>query len=205
MILSRVSCGFAILGLLSALSGVFAQNANSSSTAFNHTTVLILGGGMTGVIAARTLHDQGIDDFLILDGKIELGGRMICKKFGVAGRQVVVELGPSWIQGTQQGNGTANPIWELAIKHNLTTVSNDMYGSISMCIIYLVSCMSGAHSSQLLMTTMVIMITLTCSITRLITLLRPPSSQVCRSNLLCIEYHVIIVNQASDCGTAMLT
>ena len=205
MIFSRVSCGFAILGLSSALSGVVAQNANTSSTASNHTTVLILGGGMTGIIAARTLHDQGIDDFIILDGKTELGGRIIHKKFGVAGRQVVVEVGPSWIQGTQQGNGTANPIWELAIKHNLTTVSNDMYGSISMCITYLVSCMPGAHGSQLLMTTVVIMIIPMYSIMRLIILLRSPSSQVRRSNLLCIEYHVIVVSQASNYRTAMLT
>ena len=128
---SRVPCHVALLGLLSALSGVLAQNANTTSTASNHTTVLILGGGMTGIIAARTLHEQGIDDFIVLDAKIELGGRMIPKTFGVSGRQVVLEMGPNWIQGTQQGNGTTNPIWELALKHNLTTVYNDMYGSIS--------------------------------------------------------------------------
>ena len=178
MILSRVSCVFALLWLSSTLSGVFAQNANTSSTTSNHTTVLILGGGMTGIIAARTLHEQGIDDFIILDGKTELGGRMIPKAFGVTGRQVVVELGPNWVQGTQQGNGTANPIWELAIKHNLTTVYNDMYGSVSMCIIYLVSYMPGAHGSQLLMMTVVIIIIPTCSTMRWISLLRPPSSQV---------------------------
>jgi polyamine oxidase len=178
MIISRASCGFALLGLSSALSGVFAQNANTSSTTSYHTTVIILGGGMAGIIAARTLHEQGIDDFIILDAKTELGGRMIPKAFGVTGRQVVVEMGPNWVQGTQEGNGTANPVWELAIKHNLTTVYNDMYGSVSMCIIHLVSCMPSAHGSQLLMTTGVIIIIPTCSIRRLITSLRPPSSQV---------------------------
>ena len=85
---------------------------------------------MTGIIAARTLHEQGIDDFIILDAKAELGGRMTSQAFGVPGRQVVVERGPNWIQGTKQGNGPANPIWELALKHNLTTVYND-YSSIS--------------------------------------------------------------------------
>ncbi|KAG8215246.1 hypothetical protein J3R82DRAFT_8795 [Butyriboletus roseoflavus] len=128
MFLSRVSCHVALLGLLSTLSGVLAQNANTTS---NHTTVLILGGGMTGIIAARTLHEQGIDDFIILDAKTELGGRMIPKAFGVTGRQVVVEVGPNWIQGTQQGNNALNPIWELALKHNLTTVHNNLYGSIT--------------------------------------------------------------------------
>ncbi|KAH0833997.1 hypothetical protein J3R83DRAFT_11233 [Lanmaoa asiatica] len=126
-----VSCRVTLLGLLSALSGVFAQNANTTSTTSNHTTVLILGGGMTGVIATRTLHEQGIDDFVILDARVELGGRMIPRAFGISGRQVVVEMGPNWIQGTQQGNGNANPIWELALKHNLTIAYNDMYGSVT--------------------------------------------------------------------------
>lgn len=135
MFLSRLSCRVVLLGFWSTFSGVFAQGVNTTSTASNCTTVLILGGGMAGIIAARTLHEQGIDDFIILDAKTELGGRMIPKAFGVAGRKVVVEMGPNWIQGTQQGNGTANPIWELALKHNLTTVYNDMYGSISMYIV----------------------------------------------------------------------
>ncbi|KAH7882158.1 hypothetical protein F5I97DRAFT_1931880 [Phlebopus sp. FC_14] len=135
MHLPNARCSSALLALLSALTGAFAQNVTTNTTspapASNHTTVLILGGGMAGVIAARTLHEQGIDDFIIVEGKIELGGRMIPKAFGLQGRQVVVEMGPNWIQGTQDGNGTANPIWELAQKHNLTTVYNDMYGSIT--------------------------------------------------------------------------
>ncbi|KAG6370738.1 hypothetical protein JVT61DRAFT_11125 [Boletus reticuloceps] len=131
MFLLRVSWSFVLLGLLSILSGVFAQNAKSTSTAPNHTTVLILGGGMTGVIAARTLHEQGIDDFIILDAQAGVGGRMIPETFGVPGRQSVIELGPNWVQGTQQGNGPVNPIWELALKHNLTTAYNDLYGSIT--------------------------------------------------------------------------
>jgi polyamine oxidase len=133
MLLSRVLPRFVLLGLLPASS--VAQNANTTSVAPNHTTVLILGGGMTGIIAARTLHEQGIDDFIILDAKSELGGRMSPRTFGVAGRQVVLEMGPNWVQGTQQGNGPANPIWELVLKHNLTTAYNDMYGSVSTYII----------------------------------------------------------------------
>lgn len=133
MFISRAPSHFALFGLLSIFSGVFAQNANT--TAPNHTTVLILGGGMTGIIAARTLHEQGIDDFIILDAKTQLGGRMSAKTFGVTGRQVVIEAGPNWVQGTQQGNGPANPIWELALKHNLTTAYSDWYGSVSMYIV----------------------------------------------------------------------
>ena len=147
---SRVLPHFVLLGLLSAFSAVFAQNANTTSTAPNHTTVLILGGGMTGIIAARTLHEQGIDDFIILDAKSELGGRMSSRKFGVPGRQVVLEMGPNWVQGTQQGNGPANPIWELVLKHNLTTAYNDMYGSVSTYLILTSRCVQYAHDPSYL-------------------------------------------------------
>lgn len=182
MFIPRLFCGFVLLGLTSALSTVLAQNANTSSTP-NHTTVLILGGGMTGVIAARTLHEQGIEDFILLDAKTELGGRMTSKAFGEPGRQIVVEMGPNWVQGTQQGNGTANPIWELALKHNLTTAFNDMYGSVSACIVSLcvVCC---AHGSQLPMMIVVITTTPTCSMMRLTTLLRLLLSRVYRSPFL---------------------
>ena len=129
MLLSRISFRAAFFGLLS-VPGVLAQNESTTTTASNHTTVLILGGGMTGIIAARTLHEQGIDDFIILDARSELGGRMIHKAFGAPGREVVVEMGPNWVQGTQQGDGPANPIWQLTLKHNLTTAYNNMYESV---------------------------------------------------------------------------
>ncbi|KAG6332322.1 hypothetical protein ID866_6769 [Astraeus odoratus] len=108
--------------LLGFVVSALAQNITNAGAPPNSTKVLILGGGMAGVIAARTLHEQGIDDFIIVDGKVELGGRMINKPFGITGRQAVVEMGPNWIQGTQDGNGTANPVWVLAQKWNLSTV-----------------------------------------------------------------------------------
>ena len=91
-----------------------------------HHKVLILGGGVAGVIAARTLHQNGIDDFVIVEARHELGGRMMSHSFG--GK--TIELGANWIQGTQTGNGPANPIFELAKKHNIKSQSND-FGSIS--------------------------------------------------------------------------
>ncbi|KAF9040119.1 hypothetical protein BJ165DRAFT_359195 [Panaeolus papilionaceus] len=89
--------------------------------------VLILGGGVTGVIAARTLHQNGIEDYAIVEARSELGGRMQTKEF--AGR--IIEQGPNWIQGTQEGNGPANPIFTLANKHNISTQFNDWFGSVS--------------------------------------------------------------------------
>ena len=91
-----------------------------------HHKVLILGGGVAGVIAARTLHQNGIDDFVIVEARHELGGRMMSHSFG--GK--TIELGANWIQGTQTGNGPANPIFELAKKHNIKSQSNE-FGSVS--------------------------------------------------------------------------
>ena len=51
--------------------------------------VLVLGAGAAGVTAAKTLHDKGITDFLVLEGQDYIGGRMKVVPF--AG--IKVELG----------------------------------------------------------------------------------------------------------------
>ena len=103
------------------------NNAAAALTrGLNHHKVLILGGGVAGVIAARTLHSQGIEDFVIVEARGELGGRMMTHSFG--GK--VIEQGPNWIQGTQEGDGPANPIFVLANKHGLKSHFNDLIGSV---------------------------------------------------------------------------
>ncbi|KAF9556448.1 amine oxidase [Agrocybe pediades] len=104
-----------------------AKQSDASSAPPKRHKVLILGGGVTGVIAARTLHESGIDDFLIVEARNELGGRMMTTTF--ANR--TVEQGPNWIQGTQTGNGPANPIFLLAEKHKIKTQFNDWFGSVT--------------------------------------------------------------------------
>lgn len=93
----------------------------------NNKTVLILGGGVAGVIAARTLHQQGIDNFIIIEGRDELGGRL--RSFSFGGK--TIELGANWVQGTQVPGGPANPILTLVEKHKVKTEIND-YSSFSM-------------------------------------------------------------------------
>lgn len=110
------------------LSAVFlATGIGSAAAEADKHTILILGGGVAGVIAARTFHENGIDDFVIIDAQNDLGGRMQPREFGGH----VIELGPNWIQGTQTGSGPANPIFELAKKHGLKSQFNDWFGSIS--------------------------------------------------------------------------
>ncbi|KAH9056464.1 amine oxidase [Lactarius vividus] len=94
-----------------------------------NTQVLILGGGVAGIVAARALAAQGID-FLIVEARGELGGRMRSATFGAPNRQVTIELGANWIHGTQEEGHPANPILELALKHALKTVESDAHASI---------------------------------------------------------------------------
>ena len=42
-----------------------------------------------------------------------------------------IELGENWTHGTQEGDGPPNPIFELALKHNLITIESDAHGSVS--------------------------------------------------------------------------
>ncbi len=78
----------ASLALAASVSGsAFPRNNGSSNP-----RVLILGGGVAGVIAARTLHERGIDNFVIVEARNELGGRMKSQTF--AG--YTIELGANW-------------------------------------------------------------------------------------------------------------
>lgn len=67
-------------------------------------TVLVLGGGISGIAAAKTLSDMGINDFVILEGTDRIGGRMRKTKF----QGTTIEMGANWIQGVK-----GNPIERL--------------------------------------------------------------------------------------------
>ncbi|XP_019863006.1 PREDICTED: polyamine oxidase-like [Amphimedon queenslandica] len=78
--------------------------------------VLILGAGMAGITAARTLHDSGITNIKILEANSErIGGRM--RNASLMGVQV--ETGAYWIHESPENLQTTrgprvNPIWTLA-------------------------------------------------------------------------------------------
>ncbi|KAI0320296.1 amine oxidase [Amylostereum chailletii] len=97
----------------------------------NDVQVLILGGGVTGIVAAQMLHRRGIHNFKIVEAREELGGRMKAFEFGAPGRRYTLELGADWIHGTQTGDGPSNPIFELAKKHELLTQPNDYRHSMT--------------------------------------------------------------------------
>ena len=86
-------------GIITQLTAKVAEKQKS-------TTVLILGGGISGIAAAKTLSDHGIKDFIILEGTDRIGGRMRKMQFF----NTTIELGANWIQGVKH-----NPITDLAL------------------------------------------------------------------------------------------
>ncbi|KAI5988509.1 hypothetical protein EDC04DRAFT_2992942 [Pisolithus marmoratus] len=138
MLQLRISAATIFLSLL-ASGLVQIANATGYQTSFtlagttpNHTKVLILGGGMAGVIAARTLQKQGIEDFLIVEANDKFGGRMIGEQFGVNGSKVFIEKGANWIHGTKSNiTNRTNPVWDLAQKHKLQMNQSHLFENIS--------------------------------------------------------------------------
>ena len=77
-----------LVASFSAVSGV-------TCPAYYDADVLILGAGMSGISAARSLYENGVDNFLILEARDRIGGRMRSEEFG----GIRVELGEQWIYG----------------------------------------------------------------------------------------------------------
>ncbi|TFL00924.1 putative flavin-containing polyamine oxidase [Pterulicium gracile] len=91
------------------------------------TKVLVLGAGITGITAAKTLTENGLDDFIILEYQDRVGGRAISTNFGqkADGSPYVVELGANWIQGLQTEDGPENPIWALTKQYKVSNTFSD--------------------------------------------------------------------------------
>lgn len=128
-----------------------AQRAFSTSSGAlqeHDARVLILGGGVAGVIAARTLHEQGISDFIIVEARDQLGGRLMGHTLSAdGGKPYNVEVGANWVQGTQASVGPENPIWALAQKHKIRSHLTNL-SSISGYIILWVDLGADVHSPQ---------------------------------------------------------
>ena len=67
--------------------------------------VLILGAGMAGVAAARTLHVNGITNYIVLEANAKIGGRI--RRDNTKG----IELGANWIHGLDMKDRNRHPLW----------------------------------------------------------------------------------------------
>ncbi|KAG7165112.1 peroxisomal N(1)-acetyl-spermine/spermidine oxidase-like [Homarus americanus] len=74
---------------------------------------VIIGAGMAGLSAANHLLKNNINDFVIIEGRNRVGGRIIA--ITIDGRRM--ELGANWIHGI-----LGNPIYELASSHGLVNI-----------------------------------------------------------------------------------
>ncbi|XP_047474133.1 spermine oxidase-like [Penaeus chinensis] len=67
--------------------------------------VVIVGGGLAGLSAAKTLADNGFSDYVLLEAQEHLGGRVYTVREG----SITVEEGAEWIHG-----GWRNPLYRIA-------------------------------------------------------------------------------------------
>ncbi|KAL2936100.1 Polyamine oxidase [Bienertia sinuspersici] len=82
-------------------------------------SVIIVGAGMSGISAAKRLHDNNIKDFIILEATNRIAGRIHKTEFG--GR--TVEKGANWLHGV--GGPQKNPMYEIAKKIKLKSYYSD--------------------------------------------------------------------------------
>ena len=93
-----------------------SANVNDKSTRLR-TKVLILGAGIAGLSSAKTLHENGVEDFIVLEAQDYIGGRG--KQIDFAG--IKLEEGANWIQYV----GDDNPIWQQKLLHNFSGVQSN--------------------------------------------------------------------------------
>ena len=67
--------------------------------------VLILGAGIAGISAARTLEVNGVTDFLVLEATDRVGGRI--REYD----GTTIEVGANWIHGLDPEDPQHHPIW----------------------------------------------------------------------------------------------
>ncbi|XP_074316278.1 polyamine oxidase 1-like [Silene latifolia] len=114
----------ASMEILSFLSFILLSIAYTSSSAATP-SVIIVGAGMSGISAAKTLHDAGVRDFVILEATNRIGGRI--KKTEFAGH--TVEMGANWLHG--EGGPLKNPLYEMSKKIHLKKYFSD-FSNVSL-------------------------------------------------------------------------
>ncbi|XP_011495992.1 PREDICTED: peroxisomal N(1)-acetyl-spermine/spermidine oxidase [Ceratosolen solmsi marchali] len=90
-----------------------ASTEESVDNGLHSCKVLIVGAGMAGLSAANHLLKNAEQDFLIVEARSRVGGRIVATNIG----DKKVELGANWIHGV-----LGNPIFELAMTNDLISI-----------------------------------------------------------------------------------
>lgn len=102
----------AVFFLLALVASVKAQCPDQMDA-----QVLILGAGMAGLGAAEVLSDNGIEDFLIIEQRDKVGGRIQTVEFGGG----IVELGPQWLaRADADPSDQRHPLYEFVNRCNVS-------------------------------------------------------------------------------------
>jgi monoamine oxidase len=87
-------------------------------------SILVVGAGMAGLAAARSLTDAG-RPVLVIEARDRIGGRVhTARDWGTP-----LEMGASWVHGT-----TGNPLVELAQQLQLQLIPTDYYTSTKLAV-----------------------------------------------------------------------
>lgn len=89
--------------------------AAEDSESAEEVKLIIIGAGVSGLAAANHLIKNNFTNFLILEGRNRIGGRVIGIPIGTH----KIELGANWIHGV-----LGNPIFEFAMAHGLIDIVN---------------------------------------------------------------------------------
>ncbi|XP_043917940.1 spermine oxidase [Protopterus annectens] len=92
-----------------------------------HPRIVVIGAGLAGLSAAKTLLESGFTDVTVLEASDRIGGRVQSVKLG----RTTFELGATWIHGTQ-----GNPIYHLAEEHGLLEETTDGERSVGRISLY---------------------------------------------------------------------
>jgi len=106
----RVTGGAAAAASMVAPGLVRAATSGDAQPVARHVNVIIIGAGLSGLMAGRELLKRGVDSFLVLEARKRVGGRTLNMPIG-GGH--IVEVGGEWIGPSQ--NAIAALIDELGI------------------------------------------------------------------------------------------
>ena len=90
----HVTGGAAAAASIGAPALVHAVAPDEGVAETRHLNVIVIGGGLSGLMAGRELQKRGVDSFLVLEARERVGGRTLNMPIG--GGQIV-EVGGEWI------------------------------------------------------------------------------------------------------------
>ena len=143
----RLSGGAAVAASLGTPGLVRAAAVEDARRAPRHANVIIIGGGLSGLMAGRELQRGGVDSFLVLEARERVGGRTLNMPIG-GGH--IVEVGGEWIGPGQ--NSIAALIDELGIgafdAYYEGDTTYDIEGAISRGLLPDISLAEGADFAK---------------------------------------------------------